>query len=168
VPAIAFPVDGLAVDDGPADKGSLADAEGDETSDPLLLGSSEDFPHEASTRMASRVAAILGTEFMRESLAQGLTLDRSVVRGARRILLDPLAAWCEGGGNDRTREQRMADKRPDNEDLKAKMREALDRKQSNDKGVPQDGPVREKAHGSEVVGGAGPKIHRRKAGGGGS
>ena len=55
-----------------------------------------------------------------------------------------------------------------NEDLKAKMREALDRKQSNDKGVPQDGPVREKAHGSEVVGGAGPKIHRRKAGGGGS
>ena len=65
-----------------------------------------------------------------------------------------------------------------NEDLKAKMREALDRKQSNDrgvakdnpvkeKGVHEDGPVREKAHGSEVVGGA-PKMHRRKAGGGGS
>lgn len=54
-----------------------------------------------------------------------------------------------------------------NEDLKAKMREALERKQANDRGVPQDGPVKEKAHGSEVVGGA-PKMHRRKAGGGGS
>ncbi len=54
------------------------------------------------------------------------------------------------------------------EDLKAKMREALDRKQSNDRGVPKDGPVKEKAHGSEVTGGAGPKMHRRKAGGGGS
>lgn len=56
---------------------------------------------------------------------------------------------------------------PDNDDIKAKMREALERKQANDKGVPQDGPLREKAHGSEVVGGA-PKMHRRKAGGGGS
>ena len=55
-----------------------------------------------------------------------------------------------------------------NEDLKAKMREALERKQSNDRGVPKDGPVKEKAHGSEVTGGAGPKMHRRKAGGGGS
>ncbi|MCW2767117.1 MAG: hypothetical protein JWO11_3076 [Nocardioides sp.] len=55
----------------------------------------------------------------------------------------------------------------DNADLKAKMREALDRKKGNDKGVPKDGPVKEKAHGSEVVGGA-PKVHRRKAGGGGS
>jgi hypothetical protein len=55
-----------------------------------------------------------------------------------------------------------------NEDLKAKMREALDRKGANDRGVPQDGPVREKAHGSEVAGGATPKMHRRKAGGGGS
>ncbi len=54
-----------------------------------------------------------------------------------------------------------------NDDLKAKMREALERKGSKEKGVPQDGPVREKAHGSEVVGGA-PKMHRRKAGGGGS
>ena len=34
-----------------------------------------------------------------------------------------------------------------NEDLKAKMREALERKQSNDRGVPKDGPVKEKAHG---------------------
>jgi hypothetical protein len=54
-----------------------------------------------------------------------------------------------------------------NEDLKAKMREALERKNSKEKGVREDGPVREKAHGSEVVGGA-PKMHRRKAGGGGS
>ncbi|HET6938467.1 MAG TPA: DUF5302 domain-containing protein [Nocardioides sp.] len=54
-----------------------------------------------------------------------------------------------------------------NEDLKAKMREALDRKNSKSKGVQGDGPLREKAHGSEVVGG-GPRMHRRKAGGGGS
>jgi hypothetical protein len=54
-----------------------------------------------------------------------------------------------------------------NDDLKAKMREALERKQANDRGVPKDGPVKEKAHGSEVTGG-GPKMHRRKAGGGGS
>ncbi|WP_372733815.1 DUF5302 domain-containing protein [Nocardioides sp.] len=54
-----------------------------------------------------------------------------------------------------------------NEDLKAKMREALDRKNSKEKGVHQDAPAKEKAHGSEVVGGA-PKMHRRKAGGGGS
>jgi len=60
----------------------------------------------------------------------------------------------------------MADQNS-NEDLKAKMREALDRKKGNDRGVPQDGPTKEKAHGSEVVGGA-PKMHRRKAGGGGS
>ena len=55
-----------------------------------------------------------------------------------------------------------------NEDLKAKMREALERKQSNDRGVPKDRPVKEKAQGSEVAGGAAPKMHRRKAGGGGS
>jgi len=54
-----------------------------------------------------------------------------------------------------------------NEDLKAKMREALDRKNKKEKGVHEDGPLAEKAHGSEVVGGA-PKMHRRKAGGGGS
>ncbi|TWG99414.1 hypothetical protein L615_002600000280 [Nocardioides sp. J9] len=54
-----------------------------------------------------------------------------------------------------------------NDDLKAKMREALDRKNQKEQGVHEDGPVREKAHGSEVVGGA-PKMHRRKAGGGGS
>ncbi|MGZ4445154.1 MAG: DUF5302 domain-containing protein [Nocardioides sp.] len=54
-----------------------------------------------------------------------------------------------------------------NEDLKAKMRAALDAKNGKERGVHQDGPVKEKAHGSEVVGGA-PKMHRRKAGGGGS
>ncbi|MCW2847760.1 MAG: hypothetical protein JWR90_1734 [Marmoricola sp.] len=54
-----------------------------------------------------------------------------------------------------------------NQDIKAKMREALDRKQANDRGVPKDQPVKEKAHGSEV-GGHGPKMHRRKAGGGGA
>lgn len=61
----------------------------------------------------------------------------------------------------------MTDQNNGNDDIKAKMREALDRKKSNDRGVPRDGPVKEKAHGSEVVGGA-PKMHRRKAGGGGS
>ena len=34
-------------------------------------------------------------------------------------------------------------------------------------GIPEGTPVKEKAHGSEVTGG-GPKMHRRKAGGGGS
>ncbi|HEY3528477.1 MAG TPA: DUF5302 domain-containing protein [Nocardioides sp.] len=53
-------------------------------------------------------------------------------------------------------------------DTKAKMREALDRKNARAKGVHEDGPLREKAHGSEVQGGAGPRMHRRKAGGGGS
>ena len=55
-----------------------------------------------------------------------------------------------------------------NEDLKAKMREALDKKNNKEKGVHQEGPTPEKAHGSEVEGGAAPKMHRRKAGGGGS
>lgn len=56
----------------------------------------------------------------------------------------------------------------DNEDLKAKMREALDRKNRKEKGVHQDGPLHEKAHGAEVAAGAAPKMHRRKAGGGGA
>jgi hypothetical protein len=55
-----------------------------------------------------------------------------------------------------------------NEDLKAKMREALDRKNTRAKGVQEDAPAHEKAHGPEVAGGAGPQVHRRKAGGGGS
>ena len=54
-----------------------------------------------------------------------------------------------------------------NDDLKEKMRAALDRKNRRANGVREDAPPREKAHGSEVVGGA-PKMHRRKAGGGGS
>ncbi|MCB0908728.1 MAG: DUF5302 family protein [Nocardioidaceae bacterium] len=45
------------------------------------------------------------------------------------------------------------------------MREALDRKKSNDRGIPGSGPVREKAHGSEVEGAGGRRLHRRKAGG---
>jgi hypothetical protein len=57
-----------------------------------------------------------------------------------------------------------------NEDLKAKMREALERKNKGGGkgGRGADNPLREKAHGSEVTGGAAPKMHRRKAGGGGS
>lgn len=53
------------------------------------------------------------------------------------------------------------------DEIKAKMREALERKKGNDPGVahPADSP--EKAHGPEVLT-AGPKVHRRKAGGGGS
>jgi hypothetical protein len=63
----------------------------------------------------------------------------------------------------------MADTAPEsgNEDLKAKMREALERKNGNRKGVAHPAGAKEKAHGSEVLGGA-PKMHRRKAGGGGS
>ncbi|HET8561880.1 MAG TPA: DUF5302 domain-containing protein [Marmoricola sp.] len=61
----------------------------------------------------------------------------------------------------------MADQHA-NDDLKARMREALDRKQANDRGVPQQGPAKEKTHGSEVSGGATPRMHRRKAGGGGA
>ena len=54
-----------------------------------------------------------------------------------------------------------------NDDLKAKMREALDRKRGADH--PDDSAGhRAKAHGPEVAGGASPKVHRRKAGGGGS
>lgn len=55
-----------------------------------------------------------------------------------------------------------------NEDLKAKMREALEKKGSRSRGVDDDAPLHEKAHGSEVEGGAAPKMHRRKAGGGGA
>jgi hypothetical protein len=55
-----------------------------------------------------------------------------------------------------------------NEDLKAKMREALSKKNDKERGVPEDRPVHEKAHGPEVAEGATPQIHRRKAGGGGA
>jgi hypothetical protein len=55
-----------------------------------------------------------------------------------------------------------------NADLKAKMKEALARKQG--KHHPDDSAAsREKAHGPEVVGrNAGTQMHRRKAGGGGA
>ena len=61
----------------------------------------------------------------------------------------------------------MADGNHANDDLKAKMREALDRK----KGARPPRRLRRppgKAHGPEVAGGAAPKMHRRKAGGGGA
>ncbi len=55
----------------------------------------------------------------------------------------------------------------DNDDLKAKMREALDRKQAHLH--PDDtAGSKEKAHGPEVAQGAKPQVHRRKAGGGGA
>jgi len=54
-----------------------------------------------------------------------------------------------------------------NDDLKAKMREALERKKNDSHAHAETAGAKEKAHGSEVVGGA-PKVHRRKAGGGGS
>lgn len=60
----------------------------------------------------------------------------------------------------------MADQ-SSNDDLKAKMREALDKKKAGQRGRSSSASGTEKVHGSEVVGGA-PKMHRRKAGGGGS
>ncbi|QIX27647.1 DUF5302 domain-containing protein [Nocardioides sp. JQ2195] len=63
----------------------------------------------------------------------------------------------------------MTDAGETNADLKAKMREALERKNGAHHPTEGDGRAesREKVHGSEVEGG-GPKMHRRKAGGGGS
>jgi len=55
-----------------------------------------------------------------------------------------------------------------NEDLKAKMRQALDAKKGREQAHDDEGPLQEKVHGSEVAGGAAPQMHRRKAGGGGS
>jgi hypothetical protein len=55
----------------------------------------------------------------------------------------------------------------DNDDLKARMREALERKKANDPGVDHQGHAKEKApdtHGP--LGGV--HVHRRKAGGGGA
>lgn len=54
-----------------------------------------------------------------------------------------------------------------NDDLKAKMREALDRKQAHLHPDDSSG-AKEKAHGPEVAQGAKPQMHRRKAGGGGA
>lgn len=63
----------------------------------------------------------------------------------------------------------MTDANDANADLKAKMREALDRKNNAEHPTEGDGhaTAREKVHGSEIEAG-GPKMHRRKAGGGGS
>lgn len=56
-----------------------------------------------------------------------------------------------------------------NEDLKAQMKEALDRKNGVEQGVHHDGPTKEKAHGAEVADkNVGTPMHRRKAGGGGA
>jgi hypothetical protein len=67
------------------------------------------------------------------------------------------------------REVTMADQEAGNDDLKAKMREALERKnQASHPTEGGSGQSREKTHGPEVAGGAAPKVHRRKAGGGGA
>jgi hypothetical protein len=55
-----------------------------------------------------------------------------------------------------------------NEDLKAKMREALDARKRRAQAHADEAPLHEKVHGSEVAGGSSPQVHRRKAGGGGS
>ncbi|MDQ6686298.1 MAG: DUF5302 domain-containing protein [Actinomycetota bacterium] len=80
--------------------------------------------------------------------------------------LDDGGAWMSGWGIYWLGEL-MAEKPQDNEDLKKKMREALDRKKANDTGVDQQGHEKEKApetHGP--LGGV--QMHRRKAGGGGA
>jgi hypothetical protein len=56
-----------------------------------------------------------------------------------------------------------------NDDIKAKMKEALERKQANDRGVDDKGHKKEKGHGPDTHGPlGGVHLHRRKAGGGGS
>lgn len=60
----------------------------------------------------------------------------------------------------------MPDSAHANDDLKAKMREALDRKNARHHAV-EEAVSAEKVHGSELDGAARPKMHRRKAGGGG-
>jgi len=64
----------------------------------------------------------------------------------------------------------MTDANDPNADLKARMREALDAKNraSHPSEADGKGHGEGKAHGPEVAGGATPKVHRRKAGGGGS
>lgn len=55
-----------------------------------------------------------------------------------------------------------------NDDLKAKMREALDRKKAHDS-VAEEGHRKEKGQGGDTHGPlGGVQLHRRKAGGGGS
>ena len=62
----------------------------------------------------------------------------------------------------------MPDQEGANADLKAKMREALERKNAANHPTDAGGQSKEKTHGPEVAGGAAPKVHRRKAGGGGA
>ena len=58
---------------------------------------------------------------------------------------------------------------PDNDDLKARMREALERKKANDHGVTKEGRKSAKGTGPDTHGPlGGVHMHRRKAGGGGS
>lgn len=50
-----------------------------------------------------------------------------------------------------------------NDDLKAKMREAIEKKQDSEHASAQRAEQSEKVHGSEVLGG-GRRLHRRKSG----
>ena len=57
----------------------------------------------------------------------------------------------------------------ENDDIKAKMREALERKKANISGVDEHGHKKEKGHGPDTHGPlGGVHMHRRKAGGGGA
>ncbi|WP_148572687.1 DUF5302 domain-containing protein [Nocardioides caldifontis] len=63
----------------------------------------------------------------------------------------------------------MSEQSTTNDDLKARMKEALERKQANDRGVEAKGHRKEKGHGPDTHGPlGGVHMHRRKAGGGGS
>ena len=63
----------------------------------------------------------------------------------------------------------MPDPSASNDDIKARMKEALDRKQANDRGVESKGHRKDKGHGPDTHGPlGGVHMHRRKAGGGGS
>ena len=69
--------------------------------------------------------------------------------------------------NDRPAHDEAAEPPAAADDVRARMREALERKRGNDRGVAKPAGSRVKARGPEVRGAA-PKMHRRKAGGGGS
>jgi SAM-dependent methyltransferase len=103
---------------------------------------------------------------------------RSVRAGRNPV--DARARGWHGGEPDVNQEVAMADtgrsgtgnsesghSETGNDDIKARMREALDRKQAHLH--PDDhASAPDKARGPEVRGGAAPHMHRRKAGGGGS
>jgi hypothetical protein len=69
--------------------------------------------------------------------------------------------------NDRPAHDETPEPQAAADDVKARMREALERKRSNDRGVAKPAGSRVRARGPEVRG-AGPRMHRRKARGGGS